>query len=107
MNIDLSLLTEFFKNLRRPHPARDWFLVCAVACVVGCVGLVIAVRLFLGVQTGTLFGAPVDVPRAPLPVSREAMKAVLESYQVRAANFANKSFVPVDLSDPRPRSARR
>ncbi len=107
MNIDISALSTFFKNLARPYPARDWFIICACAALVCAAGLVLTARLFLGVQTGSIIGAPVEVPRAPLPVSRDAMKIVLESYQTRAANFAKKSFAPVDLADPRPRAVRR
>lgn len=107
MTIDSTRIAQIVKGLTRPYPARDWVIVLGVSFVVLVAGLTLATRLFLGVQTGSLIGAPVETPRAPLPVSRDAIKTVLEAYQVRAANFAKKSFVPVDLSDPRPRTARR
>jgi len=105
MNIDLNTLTDFLKNLSRPYPTRDWIIVGGIGLVLFLGGAGVAAQLFWGTQTGSIVSASADVPRAPIPVSRDAIKYVIETYQVRATNYQNKIFPAVTLSDPRPKSS--
>ena len=102
-----QILQRFTKDLGRPYPARDWLIICAIAGTVGVLGCALAIYMFLGVQTGSIVSGGTEVPRAPIPVSRDAIKTVLETYQARASNYASKTFAPVDLVDPRPRSTKK
>ena len=97
----LKSILEFFSSFHRPHPARDWLIVVFFAIVALLFGVGLAAYLFLEVQTGSLVSASAEVPRAPIPVTKDAIKTVVETYQVRATNFVNKSFPGVNLSDPR------
>ena len=107
MDVSLAPLLTFFKNLQRPHPARDWLIVSTVSGIIGILGIALAAYLFFAVQTGSIISGATEVPRAPVPVSAEAVKNVLDTYQTRANNYASKTFPAVDLSDPRPRTVRR
>jgi hypothetical protein len=107
MNIDLTLLTKLFGTLTKPYPARDWLFIVLASGLLAALGFIVAAYLFLGVQTGSIVDASVAPPRAPIPVTKEAIQKVLETYQARAAGFANKSFPAVELSDPRSRAARK
>lgn len=101
MNIDLATITQLLAGLRRPYPARDWLVTLAVGGGLSVIGFALAAYIFLGVQTGSIVSGTTNTPRAPIPVSRDAIKTVLDTYQARANNFASKTFPPVDLSDPR------
>lgn len=99
-------MTKLFSGLdtfARPYPARDWLFISCVACVVGVAGMLLAGYLFIAVQTGSIVSSGTEVPRAPIPVSRDAIQNVLTIYQTKASNYASKTFPAVDLSDPRPR----
>lgn len=101
MDINLAVLTKFFQGMTRPYPGRDWAIVLCVAGGLSVSGIVFAGYVFLGVQTGSIVSGTTNTPRAPIPVSRDAIKTVLDTYQIRANNFATKTFPAVDLSDPR------
>lgn len=107
MDIDLATVVKFFQSFSRPFPARDWFVVSLVGLLVFVGGAAIAAQLFWGAQTGSIIAASADVPRAPIPVSRDAIVKVVEIYQSRATNYQNKTFPSVTLSDPRPRPSGR
>jgi hypothetical protein len=104
MNLDLAVLTDFFTDLARPYPTRDWIIVAVCGLILFVSGAGVAAQLFWGTQTGSIVSASADVPRAPIPVSRDAIQFVIETYQVRATNYQNKAFPAVTLSDPRPKS---
>lgn len=107
MNIDIAFITKLFADLGRPFPARDWLAILLLTVVLGGAGVLFAGYVFLGVQTGTLIPSGAAVPRAPIPVTKEAIQSVLTTYQARAGNYASKVFPPVDLSDPRARNTKR
>ena len=107
MNISSDALRTWLANLSRPYPARDWLIVLSISGMLCALGFMLAAYLFFGVQTGTLIDSSSEVPRAPIPVTKEAITSVLDSYQVRAANFANKTFPAVDLLDPRARAVKK
>jgi hypothetical protein len=102
MNFDIQTLSNSLTSLSHPHPARDWLLIATLALLLFFAGAGVGVYLFLGAQTGTLISSPTEVPKPTIPVTQAAIRAVLEAYQQRAANYAAKSFVVVDLVDPRP-----
>lgn len=107
MDINFSDLGAFLKNLARPYPARDWLIIASVSGLLTLGGMALAAYLFVAVQTGSIAGGAVEAPRAPIPVSRDAISAVLATYQAKANNFANKTFPAVTLTDPKPRAVRR
>jgi hypothetical protein len=102
MNLDLTSVLEWFQSLRIPDSTRDWAIIVSLSSVVALGGIVLGGYLFWGTQTGSIVAASQDVPRAPIPVSREGIKRVLEAYQTRAINYTGRNFVAVDLFDPRP-----
>jgi hypothetical protein len=99
---DLKTIGHWIAGLTTPYPARDWALIAACGFLVGCAGIVLAGYMFFATQTGSIVAASADVPRPPIPVSPDALKVVLETYTARAADFASRNFVSVNLSDPRP-----
>lgn len=103
MNIDLEIILKWITSLGRPYPARDWAAVALFGAILALIGVGLAGYLFWGTQTGTIVAASQDVPRAPIPVSRDAIKKVLEIYEARATNYAGRNFIVVDVTDPRPR----
>jgi hypothetical protein len=103
MNLNLVALTKFFQGMTRPYPGRDWVIILGVVGGLSVSGIAFAAYIFLGVQTGSIVSGTTNTPRAPIPVSRDAIKTVLDTYQIRANNFASKTFPAVDLSDPRPK----
>ena len=102
MNLDLDFMYKWFRSLVVPDPARDWAIIATISLVVIITGASLAVYLFWGTQTGSIIAAGQEVPRAPIPVSREGIKRVLEAYQTSAINYTSRNFVVVDLNDPRP-----
>jgi hypothetical protein len=88
-------------GLKQPYPGRDWTIVLVLGALLCSGGIIFAGYIFLGVQTGSIVSGTTNTPRAPIPVSRDAIKTVLDTYQARANNFASKTFPAVDLSDPR------
>ena len=107
MDINLHSIADFFKNLTRPYPTRDWALIAGLSFILFIGGAVIAGQLFWGTQTGSIVTASADVPRAPIPVSRDAIKKVIEIYQTRATQYQNKVFPAVTLSDPRSKTQKK
>lgn len=107
MNLDLAVATKFLQEFARPFPTRDWLGIAIIGLLVFAGGAAIAAQLFWGAQTGSIIAASADVPRAPIPVSRDAIAKVVEIYQSRATNYQNKAFPSVTLSDPRPRPSGR
>ncbi len=106
MNLDVSTVLQWLAGFRKPYPGRDWAIVAGVSLVLMLCGLAFAGYLFWGVQTGAIISAAQQVPRAPIPVSRDAIKKVLETYSARATNYAAQNFVGVNLTDPRATSRR-
>ncbi len=105
--MDLSTLLNILADFKKPYPAREWAMIMLISLVLFVGGAVVAAQLFWSIQTGGIVAASADVPRAPIPVSKDAMKKVIELYQTRAQNYQNKAFPPVTLVDPRPRSGAR
>lgn len=106
MTTDVSTVLQWLAGFRKPYPGRDWAIVAGIALVLLFSGLAFAGYLFWSVQTGAIISASQEVPRAPIPVSRDAIKKVLETYGARATNYAAQNFVGVNLADPRATSRR-
>lgn len=106
MNIELTSLTAWFTAFKRPAPARDWALIAGVAALVALSGVGFAGYLFWSTQTGSIVAASQEVLRAPIPVSRDAIKKVLENYEARATNYVGQNFIVVDVIDPHPPTKR-
>jgi hypothetical protein len=99
--MDLTLSFDWIKKLGRPSATRDWRIVLAVASAVVVGGTALAVYLFFGVQSGSIIAAASGAPTPPNPVSRAALKQVLDKYRVRKANYDAKSFPAFPVVDPR------
>lgn len=102
----LNAFLAWLASLGTPYPARDWALILLLATLL-CIGhIAFAAYLFVGVQTGSILSGTTRIPEPPRAISREAIKLAIESYQVRAANYAAKNFTTVRVIDPRPPRAR-
>lgn len=105
--MDLQTILNFLADFNKPYPAREWAIIGLLALTLFIGGTVVAAQLFWNIQTGGIIAASANVPRAPLPVSADTIKKVIELYQTRAQNYQNKSFPGVTLADPRPTTARK
>jgi hypothetical protein len=100
---EIASLTKALSHMTRPHPARDWMIIAVMSCIVCVIGVGVSAQLFLSIQTGSLVSGGTNAPKPTIPVTQEAIRGVLETYQTRAAAYVSKSFVVYDLSDPRKR----
>lgn len=105
--MDLQTILNVLADFNKPYPAREWAIIAALSLVLFAGGAVVAGQLFWSIQTGGIVAASTDVPRAPIPVSQDSIKKVIELYQTRAQNYQNKVFPGVTLADPRPTTAKR
>lgn len=98
--MNLKTLFAQIADLAWPHPARDWAIVLLTAVIVAAGATGMAGYRFWTIQVGSIVSASADVPRAPMPVSRDLIKKVIETYQQRAVNYTARNFLVFTLNDP-------